>query len=703
MAYKFQLGAATMSGSLTQEGDVEVKDGGLTIPNSSTIGCAADDDLITLASTSVAFANDVDVNVAKAGGLQIGGSAVTSTATEINLLDAITRGSIIYGNSSGVSARLAAGSANTVLSTDGTDIGYSQVDNAMIDSSAGIQLSKLESVSSGRIIVGNGSNVPTAVAVSGDATLSNGGALTLAAAQTNITSLLATDIKIGEDDQTKIDFETADEIHFYAANAEQVYVADGIFGPQTDSDVDLGSTGVRWKDAFMDSITVTDNLTIGGNLTVNGTTTTVNSTTINITSSLTFEGPADAHETVFGITDPTADATINLPAMSAGTYHVPVLAAVSTTAITATPAEINLIDGGTARGTTAVASGDGFLHNDGGTMRMTSVDKMADFFAGGSGLTASSGVISVDIDGLSALGGTGLHQTQDHFMFSDNGTEKKITFSNLEDAIFGNVSGDATIAAGGALTIANDAVEQAMIADDAVGADQLAANAVVNASIASNAAIDMDKLDGGSLASSLSDLDQGDLLYAGDVDDSNNIKSITFSNLEDAIFGNVSGDIALAAGGAATIQANAVEGSMLNNNIVSGLTDIGAAIVGTDEMIISDNGTIRRTDMSRLKTFIGSGTSAITEHGDANRTLAVGVNVATANTSTARTWTLPESSGLTVGESVKIKVAGVSSGAITIARDGSQTIDGSLTSIVLESDNAAVELIYVGADDWRLF
>ena len=55
---------------------------------------------------------------------------------------------------------------------------------------------------------------------------------------------------------------------------------------------------------------------------------------------------------------------------------------------------------------------------------------------------------NVNIDGLTALGGTGLHQTQDHFMFSDNGTEKKITFSNLEDAIFANVSGDATIAAG---------------------------------------------------------------------------------------------------------------------------------------------------------------------------------------------------------------------------------------------------------------
>ncbi len=78
------------------------------------------------------------------------------------------------------------------------------------------------------------------------------------------------------------------------------------------------------------------------------------------------------------------------------------------------------------------------------------------FVGDGSGLT---GVTStVDIDGLGALGGTGLHQTQDNFMFSDNGTEKKITFSNLEDAIFGNVSGEITIAAGGAATIAANSI-----------------------------------------------------------------------------------------------------------------------------------------------------------------------------------------------------------------------------------------------------
>jgi len=57
--------------------------------------------------------------------------------------------------------------------------------------------------------------------------------------------------------------------------------------------------------------------TISGNLTVTGTTTTVNSTTIDITNSFTFEGAtADGFETTLGVIDPTADRAINLPNVS---------------------------------------------------------------------------------------------------------------------------------------------------------------------------------------------------------------------------------------------------------------------------------------------------------------------------------------------------------------------------------------------------
>jgi len=83
-----------------------------------------------------------------------------------------------------------------------------------------------------------------------------------------------------------------------------------------------------------------------------------------------------------------------------------------------------------------------------------------------SNLPGSGG--STDIDALSAVAGATLHLTQDHFMVSDNGTEKKVLFEDLQNSIFANVSGDATIAASGAMTIANGAVENAMLAGSIV-------------------------------------------------------------------------------------------------------------------------------------------------------------------------------------------------------------------------------------------
>ena len=74
-----------------------------------------------------------------------------------------------------------------------------------------------------QILIGDGTGF-TAAALSGDATMTNAGVVSLAAAQTNVNSLLATDIVIGEDAQTQIDFETANEIHFDADNAERVSI-----------------------------------------------------------------------------------------------------------------------------------------------------------------------------------------------------------------------------------------------------------------------------------------------------------------------------------------------------------------------------------------------------------------------------------------------------------------------------------------------
>ena len=79
-----------------------------------------------------------------------------------------------------------------------------------------------------------------------------------------------------------------------------------------------------------------------------------------------------------------SDSNVDIDITPKGTGEVNIAAGnlnYAGTAITTTGAEINLIDGDTARGTTAVASGDGILINDGGTMRMTNVDTVSTYFA----------------------------------------------------------------------------------------------------------------------------------------------------------------------------------------------------------------------------------------------------------------------------------------------------------------------------------
>ena len=86
--------------------------------------------------------------------------------------------------------------------------------------------------------------------------------------------------------------------------------------------------------------------------------------------------------------------------------------------VTATAAEINLIDGGTARGTTAVADGDGFLTNDGGTMRMTKVDTLATYMGTklGGGLEFIS---STDVSNAATASFTGFDSSKyDSYLFT---------------------------------------------------------------------------------------------------------------------------------------------------------------------------------------------------------------------------------------------------------------------------------------------
>ena len=81
------------------------------------------------------------------GTLTVGSAAITEaeleildgatvTTTELNLLDALDRGSILYGNSSGVTTVLGQGTTDQVLTSDGTDISWEDASGTTINNNA---------------------------------------------------------------------------------------------------------------------------------------------------------------------------------------------------------------------------------------------------------------------------------------------------------------------------------------------------------------------------------------------------------------------------------------------------------------------------------------------------------------------------------------------------------------------------------------
>ena len=200
-------GAATFNNAITS-GAVITSGAGLVIADSGTIGSASDTDAIAIASNGQVTLTQTLIGTA----LDISGDADIDGTLEA---DAITVNGVTL--------------AETISDTVG----------AMV-----------------------GSNTETGITVTyqdGDNTLD----FALGAAQTTITSLLATDIKIGEDDQTKIDFETADTIHFYAGNQNQLKLVDGGLVPITDNDVDLGTASLEFKNVYVDGTVFADALGFG--------------------------------------------------------------------------------------------------------------------------------------------------------------------------------------------------------------------------------------------------------------------------------------------------------------------------------------------------------------------------------------------------------------------------------------------------------
>ena len=106
---------------------------------------------------------------------------------------------------------------------------------------------------------------------------------------------------------------------------------------------------------------------------------------------------------------------------------------------------------------------------------------------GATGLAATNGVLEIDVDELTELAAAP-HATEDEFIVSDNGTEKRVSMTNLAKGVFALVTGgDATINSAGEVIIGNGEVETAMLADDAVTTAKIADSNVTTAKIADDA------------------------------------------------------------------------------------------------------------------------------------------------------------------------------------------------------------------------
>ena len=255
---------------------------------------------------------------------------VTASATDINLIDGITNGTVIAskaiitdsnkditgGRNITISGELDA--ATLDISGDADIDGTLEADAITI---GGVTLAETISDTVGAMVTSNTESGITVAYQDADNTLD----FTIGTLNqdTTGTAAVATTVTITDNENTN-------------ENNALIFTAGG--------DLDGGNLGLE-SDGDLKYNPSTGTLSVP-NISVSGTFSTVNSVTMDANNAVIFEGStADAHETTLTSIDATGDRTISLPNVS-GT--IPVLAAVSTTAITSTPEELNVLDGITA-------------------------------------------------------------------------------------------------------------------------------------------------------------------------------------------------------------------------------------------------------------------------------------------------------------------------------------------------------------------
>ena len=147
---------------------------------------------------------------------------------------------------------------------------------------------------------------------------------------------------------------------------------------------------------------------------------------------------------------------------------------------------------------------------------------------------------------------------------------------------------------------------------------------IVNADIKSSAAIADTKLatisTAGKVALSALEIDgasdigadlvDADLIIVDDGAGGTEVKS-ELTRVKKYIYSAMSGDATASDAGALTIANDAVESGRLNDNIISGQTELASGLEPTDELLVSDAGTIKRMDVSVLQAVTDDSATAL--------------------------------------------------------------------------------------------
>ena len=328
------------------------------------------------------------------------------------------------------------------------------------------------------------------------------------------------------------------------------------------------------------------------------------------TENIIFEGAtADAYETTLTVTDPTADRTITIP-NATGTLL---------TSSSANPASSD----GAALGTSALEWSDLYLA-DGGIIYLGDDQDVTLTHVADTGILLNS---SRKIQfGDSA---TFIHQSSDGVMTVDgeatidlNASTAVLVSNDLkldsDSAVLGfGADNDITLthAADTSLTVGGAGGTTGMIINNtATDGDPFLAFSLSGTQTFTMGVDDgdSDKFKIGTTAigtSTAFSMDSsGNVAITGDLTVTGDDITMTTNTSGAALIADgtnfnpvvISGDATIATNGALTIAANAVEGSMLNTNVISGQTALTSAVATTDELLISDAGTIKRVDVSLI-------------------------------------------------------------------------------------------------------